>query len=408
MSDKKEINGLAKFLLRRTMPDELPVELRNAKLGELEGWMSTAVSLFLVILKGLLAVFSGSVALLADTLNNLGDLVGSIVLIVSFRLSQKPRDAKHPYGHGRMRTVAGLILAIILIVVGVEAARSGVTRIIHPQPITVTPWLLTAIAASIVLKAFLAAFARMIARITRDEALSSEAWNHFYDIFSTGLVLLSLICERFNIPGVDGLAGIIISGFIIYTGVHYAKETAGILIGRAPSPQELTRLYQLALQVDGVEGVHDAQIHEYGNMRLISLHIETDAAISSLECHSLTEKTEALIAEHWKAKVIVHGDPINLNHPAYRSVSGCLRELISSSPDFITFHDLRIEDTAPALTVAADLVTDHTVVYADFSAKADLVREYIIQKINGIASLDIGIETEYASDPEFRKHYQLK
>lgn len=174
MSDEKEISGVAGLLLRRTIPKNLPDDLRNAKLGETEGWASTVVSLLLVILKAFLAVFSGSIALLADALNNLGDLAGSIVLIVSFRLSQKPRDAGHPYGHGRLRTVAGLILAIILIVVGIEAAKSGVMRIIRPQPITTTPWLLAAIAASIILKAWLAAFARTVARITIETEYASD------------------------------------------------------------------------------------------------------------------------------------------------------------------------------------------------------------------------------------------
>ena len=127
----KRCKGLTGFIIRRIAAREnLPASTRNAELGEIQGRTSALISLLLVILKGSLAVFSGSIALLADALNNLGDLAGSLVLIFGFRLSQKPRDRDHPYGHGRLRTISGLVLAIILIIVGVEAARSGVMRII--------------------------------------------------------------------------------------------------------------------------------------------------------------------------------------------------------------------------------------------------------------------------------------
>lgn len=403
---ERKTRGLAGFIIERVLSRrELPESTRNAELGELQGRTSAIINIMLVLLKGGLAAFSGSVALFADALNNLGDIAGSLVLIFGFRLSQKPRDRDHPYGHGRLRTVAGFVLSIILILVGIEAARSGIMRIIDPQTIKTTPWLLAAIAGSIVLKAWLANFSRLIAGLTGDAGLKSEAWNHFYDILSTLLVLLALFCARYDLPSIDGWAGIAISIFILYTGIRYAGETIGILIGKAPSAEALEEIHRIAHLADEVESVHDIQIHEYGNMRLITLHIEMDAAMSAIECHRLTEKVEDNIANQLQAKVIVHGDPVDLSHPEYRRISSLLKEFVDSTGDFVDYHDLRVYGESPALDIEVDLVTTLNVTSSDFQDKAEQFRRHIVEQFDGIRKLDIGIETDYASEPEFRICY---
>ena len=400
---RREGRKLSKGCLKGATGDaELSPAARSARLGEIQGWTSALASVALVIVKGILAAWSGSVALLADALNNLGDLAGSLVLIFGFRLSSKPRDPDHPYGHGRLRTVAGLVLSIILIVVGIEAARSGILRILDPAPVTAGPWVLAAVLAAILFKAGLAVFAHRMAALTGDAALKSEFWNHFFDILSTALVLLALVCARYDLPAVDGWAGVVISGFIVYTGIRYAGETTGILIGKAPSREALHEVRRIAGGVAGVEGVHDIQIHEYGNMRLIVLHVEMDAAMSAMACHALTEQVEDRIAGRFQAKVIVHGDPVNVRHPAYRTVAAALDAVVDEAADLVDFHDLRVSGDRAGLVVEVDLVTRISVASADFGAKAADVYRQLTAKVDGIARLDVGIETSYASEPEFR------
>lgn len=408
MKRRECLRGVSGLLTRRiTGNSALSDSSRNAELGRIEGGVSALGSLFLALLKGGLAVLSGSISLLADALNNLGDLAGSMVLIFGYRLSQKPRDAGHPYGYGRLRTVAGLILAIILIVVGVETAKSGLMRIIDPQPVEASVWVLTAVGASIILKCWMALFARGIARLSGDPALESEAWNHFFDIFSTALVLLALLGARHGMPAIDGWAGIAVSVLIIMAGASYVRETVRILIGEAPSAEELDEVREIALGLDEVESVHDIQIHEYGNMRLISLHIEMDASSTAIECHRVTERVEDGIGERFDAKVIVHGDPVDLAHPDYRPLAAALNELISKSPEIVDFHDLRLEGERPDLRVEVDLVTRTSVPSSEFETEADRAGEFIRERVEGVASLDIGIETSYASDPEYRKTYNF-
>jgi cation diffusion facilitator family transporter len=404
--NERRPGGLSGMLIGPILArSDWPESTRKTELGKLQGATSAIVSLALASLKAVLAIFSGSISLLADALNNFGDLAGSLVLIFGYRLSQKPRDDDHPYGHGRLRTVAGLILAIILIVVGVEAAKSGVMRIVDPQPVSADAWILAAIFVSILVKCWMALFARRIARLTDDAALASEAWNHFFDIFSTGLVLLALFGARHGMPAIDGWAGIGISVFIIYAGASYVRETANILIGTAPSQEDLDEVRRLALGFEEVESVHDVQIHDYGNMRLITLHVEMDAAATAIACHKLTERVEDAISAHFDAKVIVHGDPVDLSHPDYKALARALNSLVADTRDFVDFHDLRIAGARPQLKVEVDLVTRTAVASRDFSAKADQAADFLRARLAGVGQLQIGIETSYASDPEYRKSY---
>ncbi len=402
-----DMRGLSRLLARKVLAQgKLSHGRMSAELGELQGRVSALMSLLLAGVKALLAFLTGSVALMADAVNNFGDLAGSMVLIFGYRLSKKPRDAKHPYGYGRFRTIAGLILAIILMLIGFETAKTGVGRILAPQPVGSSVWVIVAVALSIVIKAWLAVFARSIARITDDPALKSEFWNHFFDIFSTALVLIALISNLFDWPSLDGWAALAISFFIAFTGFSYLRETVRILLGTAPSEEKLRSVRNIAMGVAGVEGVHDIQIHEYGNMRLIILHIEMDADATPLECHSLTEEVEDVVGRHFGAKVNVHGDPVDLSHPEYETIRSIMDEFIDSSRDFTDFHDLRVSGSRPELLVEVDLVLKPAVDSNDFSTKMEWAHRELSKLIDGFKRLDIGLENNYASEPEFRRLYR--
>lgn len=403
MKDAKSFINLRGFLSGRfKLPGDIPASERSAILGQIQGRTSAVVNLFLTVLKLVLAFLSGSIAMLADALNNLGDIAGSLVLIFGYRLSQKPRDRDHPYGHGRLRTVSGLVLAIILVVVGFEAGKSGLMRIVNPAAIDVSTGMLLAIAITILVKAWLALFSSGIARATGDAALASEAWNHFFDILSTALVLLAFASAHYGLPHLDGYAAILISAFIIWTGVRYALETTGILLGQAPSQERIDEIHAIANEVPGVEGVHDVQIHEYGNRRLVTLHVELDSGMSALECHHLTEKVEDCVGRECDAKVIVHGDPVDVSHPDYVDVSAALKKFIQRETDFVGFHDLRINHGRPRLDIEVDLVVDRRVSRKRFEQKGRELKAYLESGLGDVFRVDIGVESEYSSDPEYR------
>lgn len=402
-----QLKGLTGRLVRTALGPEIDVNSLEgrSRLGEWEGLVSTLLSILLAGTKGTLAWFTSSISLLADALNNLADVGSSLIVVFGFRVVRKPRDREHPYGHGRMEPVATLVLAVILVGVGIEVARAGVRRLLHPVPFTVPWWILVVVAATIVLKFWLAGFARRLARLTHSATLQADAWNHTYDIATSSLVLVALACSRWGWNSVDGWAGLGVSVFIFYTGLLFVREAVHTLIGEAPSHDEIHRIQQVATSVPRIHGVHDIIIHSYGNRQLISLHAEVDANQTALEAHYLAERVEQAVAEQVGAKVIVHVDPVDHSHPLYEPVSAVLKEVISAHQDVVGFHDLRVEGAGESYDLSVDLVVCTEVAQDDFQVVLDRLASRIRARLPNLDTLDLKIETEYASDQEYRRVY---
>ncbi len=393
------------------VPPEAGLDSSEARdrLGMLEGWVSTGVSVALAAAKGVLAWLSGSMSLLADAVNNAADIASSLVVILGFHMARKPRDAEHPYGHGRMETVAGLILAVTLVMVAVEVARSGVDRLLHPSPVVAPPWVLVAVGLTIALKAWLALFARRLAALTGATVLWADAWNHFFDILCTSLVFLALIGVRIGWPAIDGWGGVGVSGFIFYTGFRYIRKTVGVLLGEAPERDDLRTVRRLAEQVPGVESVHDILIHDYGRMRLVTFHVEVDAALTALQSHAIAEAAEARVAAGLQAKVTVHADPVDRSHPDYARIAAVFHRLAEGDLGVQSYHDLRVAgDRVAGLEVEVDWVVEDAVPTARYEELADRVRERVNGEVDGVRRVRFGVESVYASAPEFIKEYTLR
>ena len=402
-----QLKGLTGRLVRLALGPEVDVYSQEgrSRLGEWEGLVSTLLSVLLAVTKGLFAWLTSSISLLADALNNLADVGSSLIVVLGFRVVRKPRDREHPYGHGRMEPVATLVLAIILVGVGIEVAHAGIRRLLHPIPFSVPWWIVVIVALTIVIKFWLAGFAWNLARLIHSATLQAEAWNHTYDILTTSLVLVALVCSRWGWNSVDGWAGLGVSIFIFYTGIRFIREAIHTLIGEAPPHEELHRIQRIAMSVRNIYGVHDIIIHSYGDRRLISLHAEVDANQTAMEAHYLAEKVEQTVAEQVGAKVIVHVDPVDHSHPLYRPISAALKEIIGAHQDVVGFHDLRVEGAGEGYSLSVDLVVCAEVTQENFEVVLDRLASRIRARLPNLDTLDLKIETEYASDQEFRKVY---
>ncbi len=399
--------GLTGLLARRVVPagaDPSATDARQA-LGEFEGYLSTGISIVLSVSKAALGIFSGSVSLIADAVNNAADIASSLVIALSCRFSRRPGDRKHPFGHGRLETVAALVLSILLIGVSLEVASSGVRRLINPEPCTAPPWLLGALGVTVIVKAWLALFARILARATRSQVLDADAWNHTFDIASTALVLLAMVGARIGWTQLDGWAALGVSGFIAWTGVRYTRTALSTLIGEAPTAADLARVRGLAASVPGVRGVHDVIVHAYGDVRLISLHIEVDADLTVTAAHTLAEHAEMRVAEVTGAKVIAHTDPVDRSHPDYGEAERFLRGLVDAHGDVSGFHDLRLTGPAGGYDMAVDIVMHPEVPSDGFHDEFANLRDRLRSGLSAARNLDIGIETEGGSEHEQRRTY---
>ena len=397
-------SGLTGWLVRRVAPSDVPPDHPRARtaLGEFEGYVSTGLSVLLSLTKAITGWLSGSISLVADALNNLADVGSSLIIALGFRWSQRPRDREHPFGHGRIETVITLLLSMFLLGVALEVARSGVHRLLKPEPVFAPPWLTFVIVLTVAVKTWLALFARRLARATKSQVLEADGWNHTFDILCTLMVVLALLGARIGWLRMDGWCAVGVSLFIAFTGIKYARRAIDTLIGEAPSAEELARIRRLSCRVPGVRGAHDAIVHTYGDTKLISLHIEVDADLSVMAAHDLAERVEKRIADTLGARTIVHVDPVDRSHPAYAEADAAMRGVVEGRSELAGFHDLRVTGRPEAFDLSVDLVAHAGVANEAFPRLLDEVRRVLHERLPASRRIDLGVEAEFASEHERR------
>lgn len=398
------------FLLRRVLdPAWAPDSHHNrTRLGILAGWAGALLSILLAAVKGWLGLASGSVSMIADATNNLTDVGSSLVIALGFQWSRKPRDEKHPFGHGRIEVVATLVLAIALILVGVEVAQSGIIRLIDPKPIEAPDWLLVAVGVTVVIKTWMAVFARRLATLTQSRTLAADAWNHAFDIICTLMVVAALLSARAGWGVLDGWMALGVAGFIIFTGVAYAREAIDSLLGEKPDPQTVRTIYKTVMGVKGVSGAHDIMVHQYGDVHMVSFHIEVDAGMSLVDAHILSEVAEDAVENRMGWRAVAHIDPVDRSHSLFDELDRILKDYIAGEPRLVDVHDLRAEGGHAPFKVSFDLVTDMGTQYSDYDdiyrSCVEVLREAFGSRVH---EAEIGIEAVIESAPMSRMTFAL-
>ncbi|MCX7819146.1 MAG: cation diffusion facilitator family transporter [Kiritimatiellae bacterium] len=404
------LRGWTGWLIRRVLGDgHDPAETAaRQRLGEFEGFLSASVSLALAAAKAVLGLWSGSISLIADAVNNSADVASSLVIALSCRWARRPGDRRHPFGHGRLETVATLVLSFFLLAVALQVGAAGVRRLWRPEPAASPGWLLIAVSLTIGLKSALAHFARTAARLSRSSVIEADSWNHLFDIAATSLVFVALLGNRLGHPRLDGWAAIGVAAFIAGTGVRFARSALSALIGESVDDAQLARIRSLAASVHGVRGVHDVLVHSYGDARLISLHIEVDAALTLMEAHAMAEEVERRIAQATGAKVVAHTDPVDRAHPEYEAARRSLDRYAHDHADVAGFHDLRLTGPAGGADLSVDIVLhaeDRRRGEHEVSELRDRLCERLRRDVPGLRRIDLGFETESGATHEERRSY---
>ncbi len=402
VNNSPSINWLPAGLTGRICRLFLPANITDptdgdarTRIGVLQGAVSVCVNFLLFVVKGVLGLLIGSVALLADAIHSLSDVGSSAVILLGFWWARKPRDSKHPFGHGRVELVTALVMSVLLIVLALEFARVGTMRIIHPQPYTASWWLIIIVAGTMGLKHWLSLFAHRLAQATRSTALEADYWHHVADVLSTGIVLLALITSRYGWVSVDGWAGLGVALLILYTGVRTMREAISHLLGEAPSAEEVKQIETAARAVSGVRNIHDLILHRYGENHLISLHIEVDAELSALAVHDISEQVEQSIEESFGGKAIVHVDPVDRSHPQYEEAEQMMQHVVSKHDSLSEFHDLRLQGPEHKLTLSVDVVTTMGTKEDVYPAIEKGVCDAIRKAMNGVETIHVTVETGY-------------
>ncbi|HIW73984.1 MAG TPA: cation diffusion facilitator family transporter [Firmicutes bacterium] len=311
--------------------------------GRLAGAAGLCANLLLFLAKLLAGLFSSSMAIVADAFNNLSDAGSSVVTLVGFKLSSAPPDKEHPFGHGRMEYLTAMAVAVMIMLAGVELAKSSVDKILHPTGTDFRLLSVGILAAAVVIKLWMAAFYRDIGRRIGSEALRAAAADSRNDVICTGVVLLSTVIGRFTGWEVDGWVGAAVALFVLWSGFSVLRDTVSPLLGQAPDPAMVQGIRDTVLSHEGIIGVHDLMVHNYGPGRcVISLHAEVPAHEDMLQCHDLIDRIEKEIAGKYNSMVCIHMDPVETDDPKVEQLLELTREILREIDPGLSLHDFRV------------------------------------------------------------------
>ena len=364
--------------------------------GKLGAWASISLNLILFIIKIILGLFTGSVSLIADAFHSLSDMATSLIVLISFIITTKPSDAKHPFGHGRAEFISAIIMSTLLAITAFELMQFSIKRIINPIPFIAPWWIIGIILLTVFLKEGLDWYSLRLSKKIQSDILLADAWHHRLDAFSSLLVVIAFIFSHFNFPQLDGPVGVLISLIIIYSAYKIVKSPIDHLLGSPPDQELLSRIENNTLQFKEVKGVHDVIIHNYGETMIISLHIEVDENLSFVEAHRIAEKVDKTLRKEINAHVTVHFDPVMERTPTYRLLEKILQEFCQKNPEYESFHDLRIYGKGENFSIYLDLVISQNTHENEFEDLIIKCKEYIMSKVIQVKKVSIKIEPKFA------------
>lgn len=348
--------------------------------GKLAGIVGIVSNVILCAMKMLVGVISGSIAIVADAVNNLADASSSVITLLGFRLASMPEDEEHPYGHARIEYISGMVVSMIIILVGFELGKSSVSKIMNPQPPEFSIAAVIVLLLAIAIKFWQSLFNKEAGRRINSVALMATGTDSRNDVISTAAVLASLTAGHFLDIQIDGWVGLAVALFIIWSGISLVKETISPLLGEAPDPELVTSIEDITMSYEGVIGIHDLVVHNYGPGKIFaSIHIEVDSAVDVMISHELVDDIEHRLGEKLNIFVTAHMDPVDLSNPDREPVSAIIAEAIRPLEGVQNFHDLRMVAGHTRTNVVFDLAIDPEAKVCKAAIEALLdqkVREY--------------------------------
>ena len=311
--------------------------------GTLCGAVGIGLNVLLFIGKFFAGQLSGSIAVTADAFNNLSDAGSSAVTLLGFRLAGKKPDPDHPFGHGRIEYISGLIVAGLILLMGVELAKSSFDKILHPEEVTFSALALVILAVSVAVKLYMWHYNRRIGGKIRSAAMEATASDSLSDAAATSAVLLAMLIGRWTGLAVDGYVGMVVALFILFSAYKAAKETLSPLLGQAPDPELVQHIRDIVEEHDTVVGIHDLVVHDYGPGRqMVSLHAEVPASGDILQLHDVIDNIERELHEKLHVQAVIHMDPIVTDDAEVDALRRQVAELARQVEPRMTVHDLRV------------------------------------------------------------------
>ncbi len=354
----------------------------RARIGKLSGAVGIICNCLLAAGKLIVGHMTSSMSITADGLNNLSDGASSIVTLLGFKLAEKPADRKHPYGHARIEYIAGLTVAVMILFIGLELGKSSVQKFINPEPIEFSFTAVWVLFASILVKLFMMLFNLKMGRKINSNALLATAADSRNDVMTTSAVLAASIVEHFYDVRIDGVMGIAVSLFILYSGIKLAGETMSPLLGEGANPELQKQITDYINGCPMVLGCHDLMVHDYGpGRRYASIHVEIDKNEDPMACHARIDRMERECLKNYGTHLVIHYDPVVTDDPEVNSTKRLVNTIIKVRDGRLTIHDFRMVDDGESVKMSFDMILPE-----DLRGQEQSIKETVEKALNSLDS----------------------
>ncbi|MDY2653994.1 MULTISPECIES: cation diffusion facilitator family transporter [Eisenbergiella] len=371
---------LARFFIKNYEQTESP-SVRQSY-GVLCGSVGIGFNILLFIGKFLAGLISNSIAITADAFNNLSDAGSSLITLIGFKMAGQKPDTEHPFGHGRIEYLTGLLVSLLILLMGVELIKSSVSKILYPEVTECTPVVAGILIVSILVKLYMYLYNRSTGRKIDSAAMMATAVDSLSDMLSTSVVLIATLIGKFTGLQIDGWCGLLVGIFILYAGFSAAKDTISPLLGQPPQKEFVEKIESIVQSYPQVLGIHDLIVHDYGPGRvMISLHAEVPASGDMLHLHDTIDNIERQLHRELHCDAVIHMDPVmnddEETQELKKQVTCCLHELDKS----LNLHDFRIVKGPTHTNIIFDILVPFKFQLSD----AEISR-YMEEKIHSISA----------------------
>lgn len=346
--------------------------------GTLGGFVGILCNLILCIIKITVGLISGSISIMADGFNNLSDMGSSLITIIGFKLAGKPADKDHPFGHGRIEYISAFIVAVLILIVGVDLLESSVSALINNNKVpTYSALAIIVLAVSVLVKFWMFLFNKKLSNKISSEVLLATAKDSLNDAIATAVILISVGVTKFvTLPfNLDALMGILVALFILWAGINSARDTLNEILGKPPEKELIEELESIIMSFKEFVGIHDLIVHNYGvGRQFASVHVEVPQDIDIVKCHEQVDLCEKLVGEQLNLTLVIHMDPIDINNEAVNDTKQKLADAIKVINENLTLHDFRM---TPLSEKRTNLIFD-VVVPAELKMSEKELEEKII------------------------------
>lgn len=384
----KEYNDARKNSKGASSVAIIPGEKDRIKLGILSGTVGIVLNIILSVFKMIFGAITKSISIVADGANNIFDAVSSIINLVGFKISGKPADEEHPFGHGRVEYISALTLAFFIMIMGVELIKSSIDRFTNPQTVIFGVPAAVVLVLSILAKIWLALFNRKIGKMMNSVAVDAVVTDSIGDIAATTCSLIALIASKFTEFPVDGIMGIIVALIIIYAGIDIIKGTLGPLLGEPPAKETVEKLEEIVMSFDGIVGIHDLVLHSYGHSKIIgSLHAEVPAENDIIHSHDTIDLIERTVKERLGIEISIHMDPI-INDERTHDLKKTVNEIVTDIVPEASMHDFRVVDGPTHTNLIFDVVLPRKYSENDFKNTVEAQVKQMDEKYFTVINID--------------------